>query len=62
MTDEFQKFEMTEEKIEQIKQGLMKDPDVISVEFINGEFVVETTKGRGSFKLDFKMEKVRGNV
>ncbi len=62
MTEKFQKFEMTEEMIEEFKKGLLKDPDMEDVEYKDGEFIVKTKKGTSSFKLEFVKEKLSGNA
>lgn len=58
----FQKLEITEDVIQKLKEGLLRDPDIKSVEYKKGKFYIETTAGSGMMELDFVREKLSGSV
>lgn len=62
MPEEFQKLEITEDVIQKLKEGLLRDPNITSVEYERGKFHIETTAGSGTLELDFVREKLSGNA
>jgi hypothetical protein len=47
---------------EMIIDALLDDPDIISAEYLNGEFYVVTTAGSKSFRISFKEENGAGTA
>lgn len=62
MSGKFQKLEITEDIIQELKEGLLRDPDIISVEYREGKFHIKTTAGSGTLELDFVREKLSGSA